>query len=98
MKVRRVKDNRVLKLYRLLPYDELETTLRADGQAFIESSGEEPIKYGTVWKAARRLSETLGTRIRVDRSQLQLRGGASVVGYLLSSEAPRSQNRKGNVS
>lgn len=86
-----------MKLYRLLPYDELEKTLRADGQAFIENSRDEPIRYGTVWKAARRLSESLGAKVRAERSQLQLRGGESVVGYLLSLEAQRSHGRKGNA-
>ncbi|MEM2849041.1 MAG: hypothetical protein QXI36_02055, partial [Candidatus Bathyarchaeia archaeon] len=63
-RVHRIRE-KVVKYYRIIPYSELVEILKEDGEAFFEDTREEPIRRQTVWKAARRLSETLGKKVTV---------------------------------
>jgi hypothetical protein len=84
-KVHRVKDSkRVVKRYRIIPYDELAEILRVGDEAFFEDSSEQPLKRQTVWKAARRLSELVGKRVVAERALLRVRDGEAIEGYAFS--------------
>ncbi|MEM2830967.1 MAG: hypothetical protein QXZ14_11990 [Candidatus Jordarchaeales archaeon] len=80
LRVHRVKGKEVIKVYRLIPYGELLEVLREDGMAFLEDGARE-LKRGTVWRAARRLSEMLGKRVRVERAALRFEDGSYIEGW-----------------
>lgn len=86
-RVHRVKDKRqLIKHYRIIPYDELADILKEGGEAFFEDSIDQPLKRGTVWRAARRLSEIVGKKVRADKALLKLEDGTLVAGYSFSVE------------
>lgn len=83
--VHRVKEERVIKRYKVIPYSELAKVLKEDGLAFLENSSDQPLKRQTVWKAARKLSEMLDQKIVADYALVKLRGGKRLLeGYLFS--------------
>jgi hypothetical protein len=84
LRVHRVEGREVMKVYRLIPYDELAEVLRSDGAAFLESGEECRLKRGTVWRAARRLSELVGKTVRAERALLRFPEGEIVEGYIFS--------------
>ncbi|MEM2946560.1 MAG: hypothetical protein QXI87_09510 [Thermoproteota archaeon] len=90
-KVHRVKGLTVVKRYRILPYHELVEILREDGEAFFEDSREQPLKRQTVWKAARKLSELVGRKVRAERALLRFEDGSSIEGYSFSVEEMRER-------
>lgn len=84
-KVHRVKDRKkLIKRYRIIPYDELAEILRKGDEAFFEDSSEQPLKRQTVWKAARRLSELVGKRVVAERALLRVQNGEAIEGYAFS--------------
>ena len=97
-RVHRVKGKTVVRTYRILPYSELEEILREDGAAFFEDTKEQRLKRGTIWKAARRLSEKLGKKVQTDRVVLRLENGDGLEGYLFSLAQPQSQSLKDTSS
>ena len=92
-KVHRVKNN-VIKHYRIIPYSELADVLKADGEAFLQTTPEVPLKRSTIWKAARRLSQMIGKTVRYDRALLRVDGVDVLEGYSFSIEGPESQGRR----
>jgi hypothetical protein len=80
MRVHRAKDKEIVKAYRLIPYGELADVLRRDEVAFLEDS-EGELRRGTIWKAARRLSEIIGRRVAAERAYLRLEDGTYIPGY-----------------
>ena len=93
MKVHSVKGKEVIKAYRLIPYDELTEVLKRDEIAFLEDSGQE-LKRGTVWRAARRLSETLGRRVVAERAYLRLEDGTYIPGYCFYLEPANQEGQQ----
>ncbi len=90
-----VKGKEVVKRYRVIPYDELADVLRREDEAFLEDGeGELRLKRGTVWKAARRLSELVGMPVRAERAFLRFEGGSVVEGYSFSVERQPSKLRQ----
>ncbi|GAI06560.1 unnamed protein product [marine sediment metagenome] len=90
-RVRRVKDRKlVVKHYKIIPYSELAEVLKEDGQAFFEDSQEEPLKRGTIWRAARRLSELMEKKVVAKKALYRLDSGESVEGYVFYLEAAES--------
>jgi len=87
-----VKGREVIRAYRLIPYSELADVLRRDEIAFLEDS-EQELKRGTVWRAARRLSEILGRRVVAERAYLRLEDGTYIPGYSFYLE-PASQEQR----
>ena len=87
MKVHKVKGSNVevIKRYRIIPYQELVAVLKDDGEAFLEDSDRE-LKRGTVWKAARRLSQLVGRRVRASRAFLRFPDGTLIEGWSFSVE------------
>lgn len=90
-----VKGKNVVRRYRVIPYDELVDVLRRDDEAFLEDGeGELKLKRGTVWRAARRLSELVGKPVRAERAFLRLEDGSVVAGYSFSLEKQPSKLRR----
>jgi hypothetical protein len=87
LKVHKVKGSNVevIKRYRIIPYQELVAVLKDDGEAFLEDSDRE-LKRGTVWKAARRLSQLVGRRVRAGRAFLRFPDGTLIEGWSFSVE------------
>jgi hypothetical protein len=84
LRVHRVKEKgkEVIRRYRLIPYEELAAVLRADDEAFLENGeGEYKLKRGTIWRAARRLSEMIGKPVRAERAFLRFEDGTVIEGY-----------------
>jgi len=87
-KVHRVKDKKaVIKHYKIIPYSELVEVLKEDGQAFFEDSQEEPLKRGTIWRAARRLSELMEKKVVAKKALYRLDNGECLEGYCFYVEA-----------
>jgi hypothetical protein len=86
-KVHKVKGSNVevIKRYRIIPYQELVAVLRDDGEAFLEDSDRE-LKRGTVWRAARRLSQLVGRRVRASKALLRFPDGTLIEGWSFSVE------------
>jgi len=81
MSVHRVKDkNRLVKRYRFIPYDEIVEVIKGGDIAFLEG----PFKRQTVWKAARKLSEMIGKKVKAERTLFRLPDGGSLEGYSFS--------------
>jgi len=81
-RVHHVKNRkRLVRRYRIIPYDELVEILKKDGAAFFEDTKEQPLKRQTVWKAARKLSEMVNKHVVAERTILQLKNGKSLEGY-----------------
>jgi len=93
-RLHRVGDMKPVKSYRLLPYSEIVEILREDGTAFFEDSREQPLKRGTIWKAARNLSEMMKEPVTAQRVVMRLKSGADMAGYLFSASSPRSRSRR----
>ena len=92
-KAHRINGN-VIKHFKIIPYDELAEILKEDGEAFLESAPDAPLKRATIWKAARRLSEIVGKKVRYDRSLLKigsLEGTITLEGYSFSLEESPSE-------
>jgi len=95
LRVYSVKGKEVVRRYRVIPYDELVDVLRRDDEAFLEEGeGELKLKRGTVWKAARRLSELVGKPVRAERAFLRFPDGSVVAGYSFSVEKELSKLRQ----
>jgi len=88
------RDGLVVKTYRLLPYKDIIEILNTEDTAFFEDSKEKPLKPGTMWKAARHLSELMGKTIRAQRGVLRLNASESVQGYLFFVVNPGSARPK----
>lgn len=93
-RLHRVADMKPVKSYKLLPYSEIVEILKEDGSAFFEDSKEQPLKRGTLWKGARKLSEMTKQPVTAKRVVMRLKSGADMAGYLFSASSPQSQNRK----
>lgn len=88
-KVHSVKGKTVIRRFqhRLLPYGDLVDVLKTDGSAFIEDSTDEPLKRGTMWRSAKRLSELLGKKVKAERVIVRTEGQPEgLEGYLFSVE------------
>jgi len=85
-KVHRIKGREVIPRYRVIPYAELVTILKEDGEAFFEDTRKEPLNRQTLWKAAQRLSELVGKKVKVERALLRLENGGELEGYSFSLE------------
>lgn len=97
--IHRTKGRNVLKTYRVIPYEEFSKILREDGEVFLEDTGDPPLRRQTVWRAAKKLAEMIGKKVRYDRALLQVEGGdAFFEGYLFSIEDPESPPQKDNAS
>ena len=83
-RVHRVKGN-VIPRYRIIPYKELAQILREDGEAFFEDSHKQSLKRQTVWRAAQRLSEMVGKKVKAERALLRTQTG-ELEGYSFSLE------------
>jgi len=94
-RVHRIKGQEVIKRYRLIPYGDLADVLKGDGEAFVEG----PLKRGTAWKAARRLSEMVGKKVIAEWAVLKLADeDEALEGYSFSVESkgsPQSGNQRG---
>jgi len=89
-KVHRVKNNKtIIKRYRIIPYSELVPILKKDDLVFLEDDPNDRLKPGTVWKAAKRLSELVGKKIVASRVLYQVAEG-SLEGYLFAVKAEGS--------
>jgi hypothetical protein len=94
LRVHRVKGKTVVRRYRIIPYEELAEVLRRDDEAFLEDA-EGLIKRGTVWKAARRLSELVGHPVEAGRAFLRFENGDGIPGYYFSlRHEPMSGGRR----
>jgi hypothetical protein len=93
VKVHRTKGKEVIRRYKIIPYEELVEVLRKDDEAFLEDS-EEELKRGTVWKAARRLSEVLGRRVVAGRAYLRLEDGTYIPGYCFYLEPANQEGQQ----
>jgi len=69
-----------------IPYDEIIDVLKQDGEAFLETDEEHPLKIQTVWKAAKRLSSALGKKVRYDRALFRIDEVDALEGYSFSIE------------
>jgi hypothetical protein len=85
LKVHRTRGKEVIRRYKIIPYEELAEVLRKDDQAFLEDGESElKLKRGTVWKAARKLSEIVGRPVKCERAYLRFRDGTTIPGYSFS--------------
>ena len=86
-KVHQIKDNKnITKRYRIIPYNDLVPLLKKGDSAFLEDDQDEPLNRGTVWKAARRLSELVGQKVVASRVIYTVKE-ISLEGYLFEAEA-----------
>ena len=83
-----------VKSYRLLPYSEIAEILKEDGSAFFEDSKDQPLKPGTIWKGARKLSEMMKEPVTAKHVVMRLKSGVGMEGYLFSASSRRSRRRK----
>lgn len=93
-KVHRVKGREVIPRYRLIPYEELVDVLKDDGAAFLEDDADKPLKRGTIWKAARKLSEMTKKKVVYKKVLMRLERNSELVadaleGYLFSLEGSK---------
>jgi len=94
-KLHRVAGKTVIKRYRLLPYSEIVDILKEDGAVFFEDTREQPLKRGTIWKAARRLSEMIQKKVVAQYVLMKTENGqAGLEGYLFSVVTPQDQVQK----
>lgn len=86
--VHRTKNRKpIIRHYRFIPYGELAEVLKGDGEVFLEG----PIKRQTAWKAARKLSQMIGKKVKMTRALLRVKPDISLEGYafyLEESESP----------
>jgi hypothetical protein len=80
LKVHRTKGKEVIRRYRIIPYEELAEVLKRDDEAFLEDS-ENELKRGTVWKAARKLSEMIGKPVKSEKAYLRFQDDTIIAGY-----------------
>jgi len=99
-KVHRTNNNIVKHIRSVtIPYKDIMEVLEKDGEAFLEANEENPLRRQTVWKAAKRLSDLMGRRVRYDRALLKVDGVEVLSGYSFSlEEDPRSQTPQGTAS
>jgi len=89
-KVHRIEDNKnVIKCYRIIPYSDLVPLLKKGDLAFLEDDPNDRLKSGTIWKAARRLSELVGRKVTASRVIYQVKE-IVLEGYLFEAEASES--------
>jgi hypothetical protein len=82
LKVYKTRGKEVIRRYKIIPYEELVEVLRKDDEAFLEDGeGELKLKRGTVWKAARKLSEMIGQPVKCERAYLRFKDGTTIPGY-----------------
>jgi hypothetical protein len=82
LKVHKTRGKEVIRRYKIIPYEELAEVLRKDDEAFLEDGeGELKLKRGTVWKAARKLSEMVGQPVKCERAYLRFKDGTTIPGY-----------------
>lgn len=98
VKVHRTNNKKVIKhiKYCFIPYDELAEVLKSDGEAFLEDDEERPLKRSTIWRAAKKLSEMTGLRVRYDRALLRIDGVDVLEGYAFSIEDQESPDQRGS--
>lgn len=92
-KVHRVQ-GQIVRSYRLLPYSEIIEILREDGTAFFEDTPKKPLNRGTIWRAARKLSDLLGEKVVYQRVLMTLPSGVQLEGYLFAVASRQSENQK----
>ena len=88
-RVHPVKENCVVKAFRIIPYDDLVILLKKDEAAFFENSVEQPLKNITIWKAAKKLSRMVGRKVVAHRALYRVKD-ISLEGYLFEIEAEES--------
>jgi len=77
----------------MIPYPDLVKVLKKDDEAFLEDDGD--LKRGTIWRAARRLSELVGCPVRAERAVLRFPNGKEVQGYSFSLQhTPREKQSR----
>ena len=83
-----MNDKKVMKHIRsvTIPYKEIMEVLEKDGEAFLESEKENPLRRQTIWKAAKKLSLLMEKPVRYDRSVLRVDGVDVLEGYAFSLE------------
>lgn len=95
LSVHRVRDKkRLVRSFRIIPYDDLAEILRDDGVAFFESSGEPPLKRQTVWRAARRLSEMMKKQVIAEHCVYKIQNGKELEGYAFSVKTQKTPRKK----
>lgn len=92
-RVHRVKDNNVVKSFRIIPYDDLVVLLKKDEAVFFENSVEQPLKRITIWKAARKLSGMVGKKVVAHRALYRVKD-ISLEGYLFEIASSGSPSPK----
>ena len=100
-KLHRSRNRSIIKTfnYRFIPYNEIINALNEDGEVFLEQDSERPLKRGTIWRAAKKLSEMMGKKVRSDRALLRIDGVDVLEGYAFSIvEDQRSQSPEGTAS
>jgi hypothetical protein len=93
LKVHRTRGKEIIKAYRIIPYPELVKVLEDDGIAFLED-GERQLKRGTVWKAARRLTEIMGKPVKAEHAYLRFTDGTYLAGYSFYVAEPKTKEKK----
>lgn len=66
----------VYRIYKIIPYDEIEEIFKSGGEAFVEG-----INRKTAWSASRILTKRLGKEIRAEK-RFTLLKGKEVYGYV----------------
>lgn len=100
-KVHRTTNGEVIKHIKsvTIPYDEIIEVLKQDGEAFLEADEENPLRRQTVWKAAKKLSQVLGRKVRCDRALFRIDEVDALEGYAFSIEGDqRSPSPLNNAS
>jgi hypothetical protein len=93
LKVYQTKGKTLVMRYRIIPYAELKEVLKKDDEAFLEDS-DGVLKRGTIWKAARRLSELVGQPVRAEKACLRFEGKPDIPGYSFSLEKPLTRPKR----
>ncbi|GAH63863.1 unnamed protein product, partial [marine sediment metagenome] len=86
-KVHKIEDStNIVKRFGVIPYKDLVPLLKKGDLVFLEDDSDEPLKRGTVWKAARRLSELVGQKVVSSRVIYQIKD-VKLEGYLFQVES-----------
>jgi hypothetical protein len=94
LRVHRTKGKEVIRGYKIIPYEELAEVLRKDDEAFLEDDkGELKLKRGTVWKAARKLSEMVGQPVKCERAYLRFKDDTTIPGYAFFLKKPEQSGK-----
>ena len=86
IKIHESKGKKVTKTFRKIPYEDFAKVLKKDGEAFLESTENDPLKRQTVWKAAKKLSEMVGKTVSYKAGLLDIEDDKVLTGYLFTVE------------